>query len=314
MVIDTLRYYHRDRLSDRSHPGIRNRDTGALLSFPLFCQRGKRRNAFAGGAHGRRRPATSRLHQNKRDTGFLRPQTDLPTDFTRKKAACFINPYTGEITGIDDGKGFFMKIMRLHRWLLDEYKRDGSFAWGKTIVGYSTLVLAIIIISGLVIWYPRNRKALKNRFKIRTKAGWFRFLYDLHVSGGFYAALLLLILALTGLTWSFGWYRDAFYTAFGISTTSKQTHAPTSAVPKKQQVKEVRRNIPKPITHNGPKSWPIYKAVIRNINRSPSKTDRQPFLPLPMEIQEEATVIPLTRLPARSLKFNYTRTSLNPPK
>ena len=47
-----------------------------------------------------------------------------------KKAACFFNPYTGEITGIDDGKGFFMKIMRLHRWLLDEYKRDGSFAWG----------------------------------------------------------------------------------------------------------------------------------------------------------------------------------------
>ena len=54
-----------------------------------------------------------------------------------KKAACFINPYTGEITGIDDGKGFFMKMMRLHRWLLDEYKRDGSFAWGKTIVGFN---------------------------------------------------------------------------------------------------------------------------------------------------------------------------------
>ena len=151
-----------------------------------------------------------------------------------KKAACFINPYTGEITGIDDGKGFFMKIMRLHRWLLDEYKRDGSFAWGKTIVGYSTLVLAIIIISGLVIWYPRNKKALKNRLKIKTKAGWFRFLYDLHVSGGFYAALLLLILALTGLTWSFGWYRDAFYTAFGISTTSKQTHAPTKTLARRR--------------------------------------------------------------------------------
>ena len=40
-----------------------------------------------------------------------------------KKAACFINPYTGEITGIDDGKGFFMKIMRLHRWLLDDDTR-----------------------------------------------------------------------------------------------------------------------------------------------------------------------------------------------
>ena len=78
--------------------------------------------------------------------------------------------------------------------------------------------------------------AIQNAFHsvtISDCSGWFRFLYDLHVSGGFYAALLLLILALTGLTWSFGWYRDAFYTAFGISTTSKQTHAPTSAVPPK---------------------------------------------------------------------------------
>lgn len=43
-----------------------------------------------------------------------------------KKAAAFIDPYTAEITGIDDGQGFFMQMMRLHRWLLDSYKRDGS--------------------------------------------------------------------------------------------------------------------------------------------------------------------------------------------
>ena len=66
-----------------------------------------------------------------------------------KKAAGFIDPYTGEVTGMDDGQGFFLKMMRLHRWLLDEYKRDGSFSWGKSIVGYATLVLAIIIISGI---------------------------------------------------------------------------------------------------------------------------------------------------------------------
>ena len=143
-----------------------------------------------------------------------------------KKAAAFINPYTAEITGIDDGQGFFMQMMRLHRWLLDSYKRDAGFALGKTVVGYATLVMAIILISGLVIWYPRNKKVLKNRLKIKTKAGWYRFFYDLHVSGGFYATLLLLVLTLTGLTWSFGWYRDAFYTVFGVETTQPQAHAP----------------------------------------------------------------------------------------
>lgn len=148
-----------------------------------------------------------------------------------KKAAAFINPYTAEITGIDDGQRFFMQMMRLHRWLLDTYKRDGSFALGKAVVGYSTLVLAFILISGLVIWYPRNKKALKNRLKIKTKAGWYRFFYDLHVSGGFYATLLLLVLTLTGLTWSFGWYRDAFYTVFGVETAQTQGHtqAPASS-------------------------------------------------------------------------------------
>ena len=184
-----------------------------------------------------------------------------------KKAACFINPYTGEITGIDDGKGFFMKMMRLHRWLLDEYKRDGSFAWGKAIVGYSTLVLAVIIISGLVIWYPRNKKVLKNRLKIKTKAGGFRFLYDLHVSGGFYAALLLLVLALTGLTWSFGWYRwlsSRAWSCAGIAMRSilcsvsaqrlnrlMLLHLPPI---KNHRMKEVRRNIPEPTIRIGPES------------------------------------------------------------
>lgn len=146
-----------------------------------------------------------------------------------KKTAAFINPYTAEITGIDNGQGFFMQMMRLHRWLLDSYKRDGSFSLGKNVVGYATLALAFILISGLVIWYPRNRKVLKNRLKIKTKSGWYRFFYDLHVSGGFYALLLLLALTLTGLTWSFGWYRNAFYTVFGVETTQMSGHGQTRA-------------------------------------------------------------------------------------
>lgn len=34
------------------------------------------------------------------------------------------------------------------------------------IVGVSTLLLVFVLISGIVIWWPRTRKALKNSLKI----------------------------------------------------------------------------------------------------------------------------------------------------
>ena len=137
-----------------------------------------------------------------------------------------------------------LEKMNLLNKKIDELKINNKNILNKylennSVVGYATLVLAIIIISGIVIWYPRNKKVLRNRLKVKTKAGWFRFFYDLHVSGGFYAALLLLILALTGLTWSFGWYRNAFYSVFGISANPPQAHhAPASSGAKKPAKKK----------------------------------------------------------------------------
>ena len=95
---------------------------------------------------------------------FQDPERSYQILLPGKKAAAFIDPYTGSVVGMDDGQGFFTQVMRLHRWLLDTPKRDGSFAWGKNIVGYATLAMAIILVSGLVIWWPRSRKMLKNRF------------------------------------------------------------------------------------------------------------------------------------------------------
>jgi uncharacterized iron-regulated membrane protein len=57
---------------------------------------------------------------------------------------------------------------------------------------------------------------LRNRLTVKLNKGWRRFWYDLHVAGGFYALVVLLAMALTGLTWSFPWYRTAFYNVFGV--------------------------------------------------------------------------------------------------
>lgn len=130
------------------------------------------------------------------------------------RAAIYVDQYTGEVKGYYERLPFFNVMRRLHRWLMDTRPSDGGIYWGKMIVGSSTLAFAVILITGLAIWLPRNRKVLKNRLKVVVSKGWVRFWHDLHVAGGFYALLLLLAMALTGLTWSFEWYRDGFYSMF----------------------------------------------------------------------------------------------------
>ena len=118
-----------------------------------------------------------------------------------RRASLYVDQYTGEVKGKSERSGFFMFMFRMHRWLLDSMNpgNEGIF-WGKMIVGVSTLLLVFVLISGIVIWWPRTRKALKNSLKITATKGWKRFWYDLHVAGGMYALIFLLAMALTGLT------------------------------------------------------------------------------------------------------------------
>ena len=142
-----------------------------------------------------------------------------------RRASLYVDQYTGEVKGKSERSGFFMFMFRMHRWLLDSMNpgNEGIF-WGKMIVGVSTLLLVFVLISGIVIWWPRTRKALKNSLKITATKGWRRFWYDLHVAGGMYALVLLLAMSLTGLTWSFTWYRTAFYKVFGVEVQQQGGH------------------------------------------------------------------------------------------
>ena len=139
-----------------------------------------------------------------------------------RRASLYVDQYTGEVKGKSERSGFFMFMFRMHRWLLDSMNpgNEGIF-WGKMIGGVSTLLLVFVLISGIVIWWPRTRKALKNSLKITATKGWRRFWYDLHVAGGMYALIFLLAMALTGLTWSFPWYRTAFYKVFGVEVQQR---------------------------------------------------------------------------------------------
>ncbi len=157
-----------------------------------------------------------------------------------RRASAFIDPYTGEVKGRSERLPFFATMFSLHRWLLDSRPSGDGVFWGKVVVGVSTLLFVFVLVSGIVIWWPRTRKALANSLKITVRKGGRRFWYGLHVAGGMYALLLLLAMALTGLTWSFGWYRTGFYALFGVEVKPSMGHGNVAAGQKSGGQKQSR--------------------------------------------------------------------------
>ena len=134
------------------------------------------------------------------------------------RETAFVNQYTGEVTGFYKFResGFY-PIMCIHRWLMDDTR-----TWGKYAVGISTLVFIIILITGVIIWVPRKFK--KAHFKVSLKNGRRRLFYDLHNVLGIYACILLLVMSLSGLMWSFEWYRNGIFSIFGAEVAQTQGH------------------------------------------------------------------------------------------
>ncbi len=133
-----------------------------------------------------------------------------------RRAGVLIDPYTGKIIGPSGRLAFFTTVRELHRWLLDSMKPDSEgIFWGRVIVGTSTLLFVFILLTGLFLWWPKKLKGVGKRLKISLRQGRQRLFYDLHAVGGVYVFVLLLAMAMTGLTWSFEWYRTGFYKVFG---------------------------------------------------------------------------------------------------
>lgn len=130
----------------------------------------------------------------------------------------FVNPYTGEVLKVQNAEfEFFNLVVALHYDLfLNKI--------GKQIVGWSTIMFIVLLITGILLWWPKNKPALKQRvwFKWKETTKWKRKNYDLHNILGFYTMILALIIALTGLVWAFPWWNDSVqFLANGGKTIEK---------------------------------------------------------------------------------------------
>lgn len=115
---------------------------------------------------------------------------------------------------------FFDVMFKTHRWLMDAPARGQGHgnpsgkrptSAGRVVVGITTIAFAVILVTGVMLWWPRmKRGGLRKSLRIVRGHGPRAFWSTFHVSVGVWVTVFLLAMALTGLTWSFGWYKELF--------------------------------------------------------------------------------------------------------
>ncbi len=118
----------------------------------------------------------------------------------------FLNPYSGEVLKHKNMNEDFFRIVldgHFYLWLPHHI--------GQPILASATLVFLIMMITGLVLWWPRNKAARKQRFSIKWNASFTRKNYDLHNVLGFYMTWIAIFIAITGLVFGFQWFANSLY-------------------------------------------------------------------------------------------------------
>ncbi|OWJ94135.1 flavodoxin [Pseudomonas sp. A46] len=124
-----------------------------------------------------------------------------PPPGERRGPMRWFDPYTGELLGHPTGQQFFGLMLQLHRFLA-----MGEF--GKQITAACTLILIFFCLSGLYLRWPRKA----GNWRAWLTLDWSRkgrsFNWDLHAVAGTWCLAFYLLAALTGLFWSYDWYRE----------------------------------------------------------------------------------------------------------
>lgn len=157
---------------------------------------------------------------------------------SRSSTKVYLDPYTGEVKEVENqNTEFFVVVRMLHQFLFMRYEI------GDIVTGTATIIFIISLITGLILWWPKNKSAAKQRFWFRWKntTKWKRKNYDLHNIVGFYSLIFALIITLTGLVWSFQWYdkgiqwtlnggKDSEKEIFESDTTHYTIHKPIDKI------------------------------------------------------------------------------------
>ena len=139
----------------------------------------------------------------------------------------YTDPYTGKVLGIYDEELDFFNIIKMLHWSL---LISGPVA--QQVIGWATFIFVIMLITGIILWWPKNKAARKQRFWFKWKDAtkWRRKNYDLHNILGFYVATVAIIIAFSGMVYAFTWFQAIVYVAGSASITPPEQLKGTSVI------------------------------------------------------------------------------------
>jgi uncharacterized iron-regulated membrane protein len=140
----------------------------------------------------------------------------------------YVNPYTGKVLKVKNMDRDFFRIIvdgHFYLWLPPNI--------GKPIVASATLIFFVMMVTGIILWWPKNKAARKQRFSVKWDAKWRRVNYDMHNVFGFYMSWVAIFIAITGLVWGFEWVANSIY---WVTSGGKQPIAFYEPVSKKPEI------------------------------------------------------------------------------
>ena len=120
-------------------------------------------------------------------------------DATELHRVAFINPYTGDVLGTRImEREFFNIVLTIHRNLF-------AGTTGRIFVELATSWGIVLLITGVYLWWPRNKNRIRGVWLPRLRAKPYIVLRDLHAVSGVYLSGFAAIILATGLFISVVW-------------------------------------------------------------------------------------------------------------
>ena len=148
---------------------------------------------------------------------------------SKDREIVYVEPTTGRVLGPGGGHGFFETVTRLHRYLALPGDGDG---WGRQITGFSALALIFFALSGLYLRWPRKALDWRAWLVLDLRKTGRNLYHTLHAVIGGWVLIFYLLSGLTGLWWSYGWYRDSVnHVLVGEAASPAHHGGPKTAAP-----------------------------------------------------------------------------------